>query len=296
MSAPRGRFAPLTRAAAACTAYLLTVGLAFAAWHLAVGTAPLVFAMAVCATPALLCAGVSLRSQADRRQYIAWPMVTVLMAPILLLFWSLDGPTQPGIGMALALAFALLHAAVFVLAVMWMGAFTTRIEPAAGTPVASTAALVQRLAALPSLGLPLDLHADPAHHRLQFAWSPNGVNAQRHHVTLSLQPQTSQVEVLEQLRADGAAPADAEQASMRAPGDPFFDPARPEAQKVWLRTVQSTMLDGERLAAAPVALVGDQLAWRGPAARTLPDTDTLMACLAQIVVQSGWSWAPRLRA
>jgi hypothetical protein len=295
MSAVAGRFPPLTRAALACVAYLVVVALAFAAWHLAIGTAPSALVLAVCFAPAALCIVFALRAQHDRRQYIARPMVTVLMAPILLLFWSLDGPTQPGLGMALAIGFALLHAAVFVLAVMWMGAFTTRIDPATGTPVASTATLVQRLAALPALGLPLDLHADPAHHRLQFAWSPNGVDAQRHHVTLSLQPQMTQVEVLEQLRADGTAPADAEQASMRSPGDPFFDPARPEAQKVWLRTVQSTMLDSERLAAAPVALVGDQLAWRGPALRTLPDTDTLMACLAQIVVQSGWSWAPRLR-
>lgn len=289
------RFSPLTRAAGACIAYLLAVGLAFAAWHLAVGTTPVALAMAICAAPALLCAGFALRAQTDRRQYIAWPMVTVLMAPILLLFWSLDGPTHFGLGMVLAIGFALLHAAAFVVAVMWMGAFTTRIEPAAGTPAASTATLVQRLAALPSLGLPLDLHADPAHRRLQFVWSPDGADAQRHHVTLSLQPEAMQVEVLEQLRADGAAPADAGQASMRSLGDPFFDPSRPQAQKVWLRTVQSTMLDQERLAAAPVTLVGDQLAWRGPALRTLPDTDTLMACLAHIVVQSGWSWAPRLR-
>lgn len=289
------RFAPLTRAAAACIAYLLGVGLAFAAWHLAVGTTPVALAMAICAAPALLCAGFALRAQTDRRQYIAWPMVTLMMAPILLLFWSLDGPTRFGPGMVLAIGFALLHAAAFVVAVMWMGAFTTRIDPAAGTPVASTATLVQRLATLPSLGLPLDLHADPAQRRLQFAWTPDGVDAQRHHVTLNLQPDTMQVEVLEQLRADGAAPADAEQASMRSPGDPFFDPSRPQAQKVWLRTVQSTMLDGERLATAPVALIGEELAWRGPALRTLPDTDTLMACLAHIVVQSGWSWAPRLR-
>lgn len=296
MNASRpGRFPPLTRAALACVAYLLLVALAFAAWHVAIGTAPLAYALAICFAPALLCAIFALRSQHDRRQYIARTMVTVLMTPILLMFWSIDGPTQPGLGMALAIAFALLHAAVFVMAVMWMGAFTTRIEPAAGAPVASTATLVQRLAALPALGLPLDLHADPARQRLQFAWTPAGPAQQRHQVTLQLQPEASQVEVLEQLRADGSAPADAQQASMRSIGDPAFDPTRPDAQKVWLRTVQSTMLDAERLAAAPVALVGDQLVWRGPAQRTLPDTDALMACLAVIVVQSGWGWAPQLR-
>ncbi|MFT3953286.1 MAG: hypothetical protein QM722_02420 [Piscinibacter sp.] len=295
MSAGSGRFPPLTRAAAACTAYLLVVGLAFAAWHLVVGTTPFAFVMVVCAAPVVLCAVFGLRSQHDRRQYIARPMATVLMAPILLLFWSIDGPTQPGLGLALAIAFVLLHAAVFVLAVKWMGAFTTRIEPAAGTPVASTAALVQRLAALASLGLPLDLHADPAQQQLHLAWTPAGPSQQRHHVTLHLQPQAAQVEVLEQLRGDGTAPADADQASMRSPGDPYFDPTCPEAQKVWSRTAQSTMLDEQRLAAAPVALVGDRLVWRGAAERTLPDTDALMACLAVIVVQSGWCWAPQLR-
>lgn len=293
MSSP-GRFPPLTRAALACTGYLLFVALAFAAWHLAIGSAPPAWVLAVCFAPALLSAAFALRSQHDRRQYIARPMVTVLMTPVLLLFWSLDGPTQPGLGMALAIGFALLHAAVFVLSVKWMGAFTTRIEPAAGTPVASTATLVQRLAALPALGLPLDLHADPARQRLQLAWTPDDATQQRHHVTLQLQPQATQVEVLEQLRGDGAAPADAEQASMRSIGDPAFEPTRPDARKVWLRTVQSTMLDAERLAAAPVALVGDQLVWRGPPQRTLPDTDTLMACLAVIVLQSGWGWAPQL--
>ncbi|WP_341888818.1 hypothetical protein [Variovorax sp. YR752] len=295
MNPGAARFATLTRAGVACTVYTLLVAAAFSAWHLAIGSTPMALALVICFLPAALCFACACSSQHDRRQYVARLMAAALMAPILLLFWSIDGPTHAGLGMALAIGFVLLHVAAFLLGLRWLAAFSTRIDPAAGTPVASTAMLVQRLIALPSLGLPLDVHADPTHHTLQFGWNPTGQARRRHRVTLHLQTDAAQVQVLEQLQADGAAPADTREASMRSPGDAFFDPTRPDAQKVWLRTVQSTILDVEHLAGAPVALVGDALAWRGPAARVLPDTDTLMACLANIVVQSGWSWAPRLR-
>ncbi len=81
-------------------------------------------------------------------------MADLLVAGLAFAAWHLAVGTTP-------LAFAPLHAGVFVVALMWMGTFTARIEPAAGTLVARTA-------------------------------------------TLILQPKTLQVEVLEQLRADGA--------------------------------------------------------------------------------------------
>lgn len=289
------RFTPLTRAGAVCAVYTLLVAAAFSAWHLAAGTTPAALALAISFAPAALCIACACSSQHDRRQHVARLMAAALMAPVLLLFWSIDGPSHAGVGLALAIGFVLLHALAFVLAVRWLGAFTTRIAPAAGTPVASMSALVRRLAALPSLGLPLDVHADPSHHTLRFSWRPGGQTERCHRVTLHLQPEASQVQVLEQVEADGAAPADGHEASMRSLGDEAFDPTRPQTQKVWLRTVQTTLLDDQRLAAAPVALAGDGLAWQGPVERRLADSDALMACLAVIVLRSGWTWAPQLR-
>lgn len=81
---------------------------------------------------------------------------------------------------------------------------------------------------------------------------------------------------------------------MRGPGEPALDPSRPDAQRTWMRTVQATMLDAAHLAGAPVALAGDRVVWTGRGLPALPDTDALMACLATIVLSSGWHWRPAL--
>ena len=289
-----GRFPALTRVGLAAVAYTAVMGAACAAWHRHVGSAPAGWALAVCFAPALLAAAFALTAQADRQQYVARLLAAALMGPIGVLFWSLEGPTRPGPGMALAIGFALLHLVAFLLAVRWLAAFTTQIAPQTAAPPADRGTLLRRLASLRALGLPLDIRVPAAPHELQLAWQPTGQPGRRHVVRLCVDESTREVVVHERLQADGAAPADADEASMRSAGDDAFDPARPDAQRVWLRTVQTTMLDAARLRDMPLVLRGEQVAWAGPGAPALPDTDTLMAALAAIVVRSGWAWRPRL--
>ncbi|MBX3606613.1 MAG: hypothetical protein KF788_15145 [Piscinibacter sp.] len=294
LAEPPARFPALTRVGLAAAGYTLATGSAVAAWHHVVGTAPFGLALAVCLAPALLAIALALTAQADRRQYVVRLVAVALMGPIGVLFWSLDGPTRPGLGMALAIGFALLHVLAFVLAVRWLGAFTTRIDPDAGTLAVGRAMLVRRLASLQSLGLPLEIRPDGASSAgLRITWHPSAEPERRHVVQLVPDEANREVTVREWLQADGAAPADADEASLRGPGEPAFDPARPDAQRVWLRTVQTTLLDAQRLQALPLALHGDRVAWSG-GTPALPDTDTLMALLARIVTRSGWAWCPRL--
>lgn len=288
------RFHPLGRAALAGVAYTSLLGAAFAGWHRAVGTEPAWLALAISVAPALLATVAALTSPQDRRQYIARVLVVVLMAPILQLFWSLEEPTHWGPGMALAIGGALLHAVAFVLAVRWLAAETTAIDAAPHTPAASRAALALRLASLGTLelGLRVDDRAAPA--GLRFVWQPSGDSERCHHVELRLDEAAHAVVVLERLQADGAAPVDADEASLRGAGDSAFDPTRPDAQRVWLRTLQTTMLDAAQVEAAPVVLQDGRAAWSGAGRPALPDTDTLMALLAKIVLHSGWAWRPRM--
>jgi hypothetical protein len=279
----RGRFEPLTPLGVAATIYLGAVGAVFAGWHAAESA----WSVPPCAAPALLAAVLAATSQHDRRQYAARLMAALLMLPLLLLFFSLDGNS----GWLAPLAFAVVHAAVFVLTVCWMASFSTRIEAPAGAAAASAGLLRQRLASLPALGLPLAAQVAPAGVRLQ--WQPANEPGRSHVVTLRLDAAARTVAVTERLRADAATPLSAAEASMHDGfGADAFDPTRPQASRVWLRVAQTTMLDDERLAAAPVALAGEQVVWRGPGAAALPDSDTLMACLAVIVLDSGWSWRP----
>lgn len=282
----RARFAPLTPLGVAATFYLAAIGAGFAVWH-AAGSA---WTVLPCAAPALLAAVLAATSQQDRRQYAVRLMAAGLMLPLLMLLFSLDD----AIGWAAALGFVAVHAAAFVLAVAWMASFSTRIEAPAGALRASPRLLLQRVASLPELGLPIAVQVkrDAA---VRLSWQPANEPGRCHVVTLRLDAAAHAVAVSERLRADGAAPLTAEEATMGdGLADDAFDATRPDASRVWVRIAQTTMLDDERLAAAPVRAAGEGVVWRGEGAAALPDSDTLMACLAVIVLDSGWAWRPTL--
>jgi hypothetical protein len=280
----RGRFEPLTPLGVAATIYLAAVGAGFAGWHAAESA----WSVLPCTAPALLAAVLAATSQHDRRQYAARLMAAVLMLPILLLFFSLDG----GIGWVAPVAFAVVHAAVFVLAVYWMASLSTRIDAPEGAPAVSARLLLHRLASLPALGLPIAVHAVPGRTAVRLNWQPTNEPGRNHVVTLTLDAAAHAVAVTERLRADDAAPLSAAEEAMHDTCS--ADAAQPAADRVWLRVAQATLLDDERLAAAPVALAGEQVFWCRAGGASLPDSDALMACLAAIVLDSGWSWRPGL--
>ena len=103
------------------------------------------------------------------------------------------------------------------------------------------------------------------------------------------------VRVRELLGASGAAPRDADEASMRSIGDAAFDPARPDAQRISSRTAQASMIDPARLQATRLVLRDGQA---GPVpearARTAADPDALVTLLCALVTRSGYAWQPSL--
>jgi hypothetical protein len=284
---PRGRFAPLTPMGAATTAYLAAVGAAFAAWHAIDGP----WTLLLCVAPALVGALLATTSQADRGQYTVRLLAAGMMLPILVLFVL----CEDHIGVAAAIGFVVVHVAAFLLQVVWLSSFTTRIDPPDDVaPVAATA-LARRLAALPTLGLPIGTAADGEGRAVRLRWTPPNEPGRQHVVTLWLDASRHEAIVTERVRADDAAPANADERSMRdSLADEAFDPTRPDAQRVWLRVAQTTLLDDARLDAAPVASIGERLVWRGPSPPALADSNTLMACLAVLVLEAGWAWRPKL--
>ena len=82
-------------------------------------------------------------------------------------------------------------------------------------------------------------------------------------------------------------------ASLRSIGDTWFDPSRPQAQRVSGITLQASMIEPSRLAATRLAMDGGQVRLLAPAAADL-DADGVVAVLAALVTRSGYGWQPEL--
>lgn len=290
------RFPALTAAGVAAVAYLVLVGAGLLAWQRHAAGAVSTTATMVALAPVLLGAACAASSQVDRQQYVARLMAAAMMSPILLLFWSIDGPLAWGLGLAVALGSVVLHVAALLAGIAWLARLSTRIAPAAGVAPVEADTLRRRLASFDALGLPIQAAQAAASGSVQLRWQPDGPDGGWHVVHLLPDVAAGAMRVLERAGADGSAPASADEASMRSPIDDPFDPTRPAARRVWLRTLQTTVLDEAQLAAAPVALAGDRVRWVGPGAPSLAGTNALMACLAAVVVRSGWGWRPQLLA
>lgn len=78
---------------------------------------------------------------------------------------------------------------------------------------------------------------------------------------------------------------------MRGPANPWFDPTRPSAGQVSGKTVQTRMIDAQRLAAVPLRIAGSAVELSAVDARGLDD-DGLVTLLCAVVTRSGWHWQP----
>jgi hypothetical protein len=287
------RASRLRMLAAVAVAYLAAAGAALWLWlgHSAVATPPLV--VAVCFAPAVLAAVLAGTSLADPTQYIARILACAAFTPILLLFWgtSLDpAVTLPDRRIwPFAVAAATGHAAAFVGLIFWGGSFATRVAAAPGVAASSQDTLRARLLSLGQAGVPFALSANPGPGLV--ATLDNADAARSHRVLLDFEPAHHIVRVREKLSASAARPRDADEASMRGPGDPHFDPTRPTATRVSGKTVQTSMIDAQRLAAMPVRLVGPSAELPADVAAAL-DPDGVVTLLCAVVTRSGWHWQP----
>jgi hypothetical protein len=112
-----------------------------------------------------------------------------------------------------------------------------------------------------------------------------------HHVLLKLDTVRREVRVRERTGAAGARPITAEEASMRSPGDPFYDPLRPKAKRIWGKTAQTTQIDKQRLAGVQLQFRGQRAELAADYAASL-DGEGMVTVLCALVTRSGWRWQP----
>lgn len=275
---------------------LLPAGIVLALYQLAFGAAlhgllrgDLVDAV-LCFGPVAIVAALAMTSQSDRRQYIARLLAAALFLPIGLVFWASSHPAGGWMLVVLAAA----HVVAFVLVILWLARLATRIDAARGIAAVGADRLAGRIESMQRSAngrfrlarqgaepvWNVDLLADPQPGR-------------RHRMTLTLDAAGGCVAIKEFLSADGAPPRTAQERDMRAAAEPHFDPARPDAQAVWNRTRQSSMIDPDRFLATNVRFDGDEVSFDYPPGIAIDD-DAVITLFAALVTRSGYAWAPRL--
>ncbi|MGM9490455.1 hypothetical protein [Ideonella sp. YS5] len=222
----------------------------------------------VCAAPLLLALVLARTSQQDRQQYIARLLAAALMSPLLQLMFFSDRLSWP-----IVVVLAVAHFAAVVGAVFWLASATTRIAPPIGTPRTSPGQLLEQMQELP---LPIRREGPSPTWIIDHGFETG--EARSHRILLDVDPSRGTVFVREQVGASGARPRDADEASMRHVGDDIIDASRPDAQFVWTRCWQASIINLDQL--------GD------PAPAKDPDSVVLQLCA--LVLRCGWIWQPVL--
>lgn len=237
----------------------------------------------LCAAPAELAVVLAGTSQTDRRQYVARLFAAMMFLPALLLMWASSHDHAD----LWLIAFGIGHALGIVAAVVWLASFTTRIDPAAGAMPSGIETLRKRIASLAeTIGQQCAMHAARPHEWMLYLREPEA-GGRIHRVRLDIDQRRRAVAVREFVSASGAAPRNADEASMRGPGDAWFDPTRPDAEAIWSRTWQSTMLEPAQLARAALQLGRNQI-------EPPVNGEKLVTLLAVVVTRSGYAWRPRI--
>jgi hypothetical protein len=171
--------------------------------------------------------------------------------------------------------------------VAWLAGFTTRIDPAPGVMPAGMDALQKRVASLvAAIGPVCAMHATRPDQWMLYLSEPEA-GGRAHRVRLDIDQRRHTVAVREFVSASGAPPRTADEASMRGPGDHWFDPARPDARAIWSRTWQATMIEPQQLERAARELDRDRI--------EQPVTgEKLVTLLAAVMARSGYAWRPRI--
>ena len=275
---------PLGIAGATVAGYLLLFGVALW-WWLA---GDLVDGV-LCAAPGALGVALAATSRKDRRQYVMRVLAAGMFMPVLLAMWA-SSHERASLWL---LAFVLLHVAAFLVVLVWLGSYATGLDPLAGVAPVSRQLLRARLLSLHEALGPRVTLSETGPDAWTFDFHSAAADGRTHRVALALDEARHAVSVREMLGATAAAPRTEHEASMRAPGEPWFDPARPQAQAFSSRSWQSTMIEPERLAQAALAFDLDRVA-AIPAERLPKDGEALVTLLAALVTRSGYAWRPRL--
>ena len=288
------RLSGLTHVGVAGTVLAASGGAGCALGLLAAGVPFDALDLIICAAPALVTAALGTTSQQDRNQYVARVLAAAMMLPMLLMMWAVSHDLQaPGwVEAVAAFGFILLHGLGFAALVWRLAASTTRIEAMPGTGAVAADVLGARLSALLSSDLPWRLSRGAAAHEWQLDCQLPNEEERFHRVLLNVDDARREVQVRERLGANGAAPQDAEEADMRSLGDDAFDTTRPQAQKVWSRTFQTTMIRPERLARVRLNMTGRQAHAEAAPWGDDGNAEAMLTLLAALATRSGYAWQP----
>jgi hypothetical protein len=144
---------------------------------------------------------------------------------------------------------------------------------------------------LQELGVPFAVGGSERADELLVEYRFDPKSGRRHHVFLLIDAQNAEVRVRERTNARGATPIDEDERNMRSIGEPRFDPTRPDAQKVWGRVAQTSILEPEQLAAVPLTLHPDRVELPSDYVQRI-DTDRMVYVLCAVVTRSGFTWQP----
>jgi hypothetical protein len=129
----------------------------------------------------------------------------------------------------------------------------------------------------------------------QQSWTLEHTTAagRRQRLEMRIDARAGIVRVREVASAAGAAPANESEASMRGPVEHWFDPTRPDAQRVWARSWAATMIEPHRL--GHIVFEPDSLTPTSNAlGAAVGDADALPHLLAATALRAGLHWRPTL--
>ena len=277
------------------TLYLCAVGAVTWIWTGWFGGAPSAFIAVICALPAILGAVLAATPTSDERQYVARVLACMMFTPALLLFWATS--LDPAVGAVarpvwpFATGLVVVHVLCFVATIFWAGSTLTAVPAAPGAAVVSAEQLRARLLSLNAASAPFEVADSSGDVDVVVSYRYDADARRSYHVLLNLDAARRQVRVRERTGAAGARPITAEEASMRSPGDPFRDPTRPKAQRIWGKNAQTTQIDRQRLAAVPLQFRAQRVDLAGDYAAGL-DGEGMVTVLCALVTRSGWRWQP----
>ena len=277
------------------TLYLAVIGGVTWMWLRWFGVEPSPLVTVVCSLPAVLGAVLAMTSMSDERQYTLRVLTCMMFTPVLLLFWATSLDPDPG-ALArpiwpFATGLVAAHALCIVGTIFVGGSALTAVPAATGVAVVGAPELRDRLLSLNAAAAPFEVANGSGTEDIVVAYRFSPDARRSHHVLLRLDIGRREVRIRERTGAAGARPITADEASMRGPGDPFFDPTRPNATHVWGKTAQTTQIERPRLNAVPLRFQGREAKLPVDFAASI-DGDGMVTVLCAVVTRSGWRWQP----
>ena len=193
-----------------------------------------------------------------------------------------------------AVGFSVAHALCFFLFIVWGASVTTPVRPAANITTVSEDELRARMRSLHGAeGLRVTVSTVPGTDDLMVDYQFPDDEARSHHMILRFEAANATVRVRERSGVRGAAPRDASEADMRAPGSVGIDPTLPQAQVVYGRARHASLLEPDVLAAVPLHIAGQRVTVPPEHARTVNDR-SLAYLVGAVITRSGWTFRPIL--